>query len=182
MIVSGTLTRKTSKRTFAGILVCALAVLSLGIGCHEEETAIDSPPVNGQSLATEEPVQSPDREVMDADSDEEIEGYVSDGINSDDLPAIDDFVPVEQFAEMIHYVNPVYPAKELKAGVQGIVWVKVLVGRKGDVLDAVVYKTSGTKSLDKSALKAALENKFKPAIQDGKPVAMWVTYKVTFAI
>ncbi len=42
-------------------------------------------------------------------------------------------------------------------------------------------KTSGHKMLDESALKAAFKSKFTPATVDKKPVATWVTYKVSFA-
>ncbi len=182
MIVSGTLTRKTSRWTLAGILVCAVAVLSLGLGCQEDETSLDSAPINGQSIAAGEPTESADREVSDAEHNAEIKEDVSVRPEGEDLPTVDEFVPVEQIAEMVHYVQPEYPLDAQRAGIEGVVWVKALIGKKGDVLDAVVFKTSETASLDESAVKAARGNKFKPAMQQGRPVAMWVTYKVNFAI
>jgi protein TonB len=102
--------------------------------------------------------------------------------DEDYLPAIDEFVPVEIIAEMIHQVQPEYPRLARDVGLEGTVWVKVLVGKDGNVKDAVVYKSSGTTTLDQAAVKVAPENKFKPAIQNGRPVAMWVTYKVDFII
>lgn len=98
------------------------------------------------------------------------------------LPSVDEFVAVEQIAEMIHYETPVYPRLAEQAGLEGVVWIKALVGSNGDVRDAVVYKSSGTPSLDEAALKAAPACKFKPAIQNGRPVAMWVTYRVLFEL
>ena len=70
----------------------------------------------------------------------------------------------------------------MEAGLEGVVWVKALVGSDGSVRDAVVYKSSGTPSLDEAAVAAAPACKFKPAIQNGSPVAMWVTYKVEFVL
>jgi protein TonB len=104
-------------------------------------------------------------------------------IDEDDyLPSLDEFVPVEIIAEMIHYETPAYPRLAEQAGLEGLVWIKALVASDGSVRDAVVYKSSGTPALDDAAVKAAPACKFKPAIQNGRPVAMWVTYKVDFML
>ena len=98
------------------------------------------------------------------------------------LPGIDDFTPMETVPQMIKKTNPVYPKAEEENGVEGVVWVKALVGKTGAVLGAVVFKSSGNEALDASAIKAAVNNRFKPGIQNGKPVAAWISYKVAFAI
>jgi len=98
------------------------------------------------------------------------------------LPAIDEFVPVEVIAEMIYKEKPVYPRLAEQAGLEGTVWVKALVSKDGTVKDAAVYRSSGMASLDEAAVKAAFKCRYKPAIQNGRPVAMWVTYSVEFII
>jgi protein TonB len=104
-------------------------------------------------------------------------------IDEDDyLPSLDEFVPVEIIAEMIYYETPAYPRLAEQAGLEGLVWIKALVASDGSVRDAVVYKSSGTPALDEAALGAAPGCRFKPAIQNGRPVAMWVTYKVNFEL
>jgi protein TonB len=104
-------------------------------------------------------------------------------IDEDDyLPSMNEFVAVEIIAEMIYNEKPEYPRLAKTAGLEGLVWIKALVGSDGNVKDAVVYKSSGTVSLDEAALKVASKVKFKPAIQNGRPVAMWVTYKVDFTL
>jgi protein TonB len=104
-------------------------------------------------------------------------------IQDDDyLPSIDEFVPVEQVAEMIYRDQAVYPRLAEQAGREGTVWVKALVTKDGSVADAVVYKTSGIPSLDESAVASAYKYKYKPAIQNGRPVAMWVAYKIEFEL
>jgi protein TonB len=113
---------------------------------------------------------------------ETTQDIVVDIADEDYLPSIDEFVPVEIIAEMMYYETPGYPRLAEQAGLEGLVWVKALVGSDGNVKDAVVYKTSGTPSLDEAALAAAPKCKFKPAIQNGRPVAMWVTYKVNFEL
>ncbi len=100
----------------------------------------------------------------------------------DYLPAPDEFIPVEIYPEMIHEENPDYPRLAKQAGITGTVWVKALVDEQGNVLRAIVAKSSGTVSLDESAIDAAYKNKFKPGIQNGRPVKVWVTYPVEYTL
>jgi len=100
----------------------------------------------------------------------------------EDLPGIDDFVRVERPAEMVLRVAPSYPRIAEQAGIQGKVWIKVLVNKRGEVVDAVVFKSSGAKGLDMAALSVAWQNKFRPAVQNGEPVAVWVAYDVDFVL
>ncbi|UCG62658.1 MAG: energy transducer TonB [Candidatus Zixiibacteriota bacterium] len=111
------------------------------------------------------------------------EGDIVVDIADDDyLPAPDEFYPVEIYPEMIHQTTPEYPRLARQAGITGIVWVRALVDKEGNVRKAMVHKTSGTKSLDEAAVAAAYDNKFKPGIQNGRPVNCWVSYKVTFEL
>ena len=102
--------------------------------------------------------------------------------NEGPCSSIDEVIPVETVAEMTYYETPRYPRLPEQAGLEGTVWIKALVGKRGSVLDAVVYKSSGTPALDKAALAAAPKCRFNPATQDGKPICMWVTYKVEFSL
>ena len=103
------------------------------------------------------------------------------GSKADQYPNPDEFVKMTHPPEMIKKVTPEYSKKAIKAKMEGDVWVKVLVDTEGLVKKAMVQKTSGYEQLDKAALKAAYECKYKPADYEGKKVAAWVTYKVTFA-
>ena len=98
------------------------------------------------------------------------------------LPAPDDFVAVEIYPEMIYEHIPDYPRLAEQAGITGLVWVKSLVDEEGAVRKAILGKTSGVNSLDEAAVKAAYKCKFKPGIQNGRPVKVWVTYKVEFEL
>jgi len=102
--------------------------------------------------------------------------------DEDYLPSPNEFVPVEIMPEMIHQETPEYPRLAKQAGITGVVWVKALVDKEGNVRKAMVGKSSGTASLDDAAVKAAYKNKFKPGIQNGRPVNVWVTYKVIFEL
>lgn len=105
---------------------------------------------------------------------------VVDIAEEDYIPAMDEFVPVEVVPEMIYDEKPEYPRLAKQAGIEGLVWVKALVRTDGTVSKAAVYKSSGTAALDEAAVNAAYKNRYKPGIQNGRPVNVWVTYKVEF--
>ena len=99
------------------------------------------------------------------------------------MPAIDEFVPVETPAEMIYEHPPEYPRLAKQAGMEAVVWVKALVDKNGDVKKAVIYKSSGSKAgFDEAAVEAAYKCKYSPAIQNGRPVPIWVAYQVEFTL
>jgi len=97
-------------------------------------------------------------------------------------PKSDEFVKLDSVPEMIKMVNPEYPKEAKKKGIEGDVWIKSLIDKEGKVIKAIVSKSSGNKMLDKSALDAARDCKFSPGIQDDKPVACWISYKITFKL
>jgi TonB family protein len=102
--------------------------------------------------------------------------------SDEQLPSVDEFVPVEIYPQMIKEMKPEYPQAAKDSGVAGTVWVQALVDKKGKVRKVKLAKSSGHKELDESALKAAWGNEFSPAMQNDKPVAVWVTYKVGFSL
>ncbi|MFZ5980787.1 MAG: energy transducer TonB [Candidatus Zixiibacteriota bacterium] len=106
--------------------------------------------------------------------------YIAD--TTDYLPGIMEFVPVETLPEMVYEVKPEYPRLAKQAGLEAELWMRVLVGKQGKVLDAVVHKSSGMTAFDEAALQAAYKNKFKPAIQNHVPFLCWVSYKVEFTL
>ena len=99
------------------------------------------------------------------------------------MPRPDEFIAVEEMPVQVYEEKPVYPAMAERAGIEGVVWVRALVDREGKVRDAIVQKASGTNAgFEDAALEAAFKNRFKPAIQNGRPVAVWVSYKVVFEL
>lgn len=73
---------------------------------------------------------------------------------------------------------PAYPAAASAAHVQGEVTVRAVVGREGDVIDARVV--SGPPLLRDAALEAVERWRYRPYLQDGKPVAVATTAIVDF--
>lgn len=94
----------------------------------------------------------------------------------------EEFVAVEIMPVMVYEVKPEYPRLAEAAGLDGFVWIAVLVGKEGNVLKAEIAGYSGIESLDVAALAVAKQNRFKPGVQNGHPVSVWVTYKVEFIL
>ncbi len=99
-----------------------------------------------------------------------------------DLPDENEFIAVEILPEMIYEETPLYPEEAKEKKLEGTVYIKALIDKSGTVVDAKVSKTCGTELLDKAALAAAHKCKYKPAVQKGRPIAVWVTYKVEFKL
>ena len=68
---------------------------------------------------------------------------------------------------------PKYPKAALMNEEQGTVALAFLVSPDGKVTESKIDKSSGSKSLDKAALNAFSQCKFKPGTKDGKPDTLW---------
>jgi protein TonB len=98
----------------------------------------------------------------------------------DILPSPDQYIPVEEVPVAVERPAPEYPAMAIKAGIEGTVFVQLLVDKTGAVRDVRVLK--GPEILREAALKAAWKSVWRPAIQNKKPVAVWVAYPVKFKL
>jgi protein TonB len=76
-----------------------------------------------------------------------------------------------------------YPAISLRLQEQGVVSVRYQVAPDGSVSEVEVKKSSGSERLDDAAVAMVKRRwKFKPATQDGKPVAVWQEANVIFKL
>ena len=100
---------------------------------------------------------------------------------NEDEPGIDEFIPVEKMPDLVNQVNPVYPEEAKKNGIEGRVWVKALVSKEGNVKKAVAVK-SDNEIFNQAAIEAAMKYRFTPAMQSGKPVAVWVVMPFKFEL
>lgn len=86
----------------------------------------------------------------------------------------------ETLPEATLKVPPAYPDSARKAGIEGTVMVKALVGKDGIVMRVEIE--NGVAGLDAAALSAVKQWKFKPATADGQPRAVWVVVPVMFRL
>jgi protein TonB len=95
-------------------------------------------------------------------------------------PPPDEFVAYEEAPVLINLPPPVYPEMARQAEVEGTVTVRVLIGKDGKVVDAIV--ANGIPMLNDAALTAARRAVFRPALQQHKPVAVWVEIPMAFGL
>jgi D-alanyl-D-alanine endopeptidase (penicillin-binding protein 7) len=70
--------------------------------------------------------------------------------------------------------KPVWPKSSLRDENTGTVTLAFKVGTEGRVEDSTVKKSSGFVLLDEAAREGISRCQFRPATQDGKPVAAWM--------
>jgi protein TonB len=83
-------------------------------------------------------------------------------------------VPASQVGEpprFLHRVEPVYPPRAQRAGLEGAVQLRLRLSSGGRLLAAEVITGSGSPALDAAALEAARASRYEPARLDGAPVA-----------
>jgi len=84
------------------------------------------------------------------------------------------------FPPPVQYAPPEYPRAARDAGVQGTVWVQVLINQAGRVLDAKVSR--GIPGLDAAALACVRRWIFATRMQDGRPSPSAFEVPVRFAL
>ena len=77
---------------------------------------------------------------------------------------------------------PVYPPYSLRLRETGDLLLRVLVNEQGKVERAEVQKTSGHPRLDNAAREAAMKAAFKPYLEGGRAVPVWVVVPFSFKV
>jgi protein TonB len=132
------------------------------------------------------PIASEDEDIPDELTIDETEIDFTQPIDDAPPPPPEEEEPIVEFyalsdkPEVINRVEPAYPDLARKAGIEGMVVVKVLIGTKGDVEKVEVVKSHPM--LDDAAMDAAKQFKFKPGKQRDRFVKVWMTIPFTFRL
>ena len=84
-------------------------------------------------------------------------------------------------AEITSRAEPGYTREARRAGVQGIVVLKVLLSGDGKINRVRVIRRLPY-GLTENAIFATCKIKFKPAMKDGQPVSQWVEIQYGFRL
>jgi protein TonB len=103
-------------------------------------------------------------------------------IGDEEMPDINAFIPVEKEPQVVRGVKPEYPEIARRAGIEGVVWVKILVDKEGKPRKAVVIKSEAGEVLNQAAVSAAMQFLFTPAIMNQGPVSCWVVIPFRFQL
>lgn len=96
------------------------------------------------------------------------------------------FEVVEDNPEPLHGIAAIqqsveYPEIARKAGVEGLVIIRAAVDKNGNVIKTQVLKGIGA-GCDEAAAAAVAKAKFKPGMQRGIPVKVWVALPIRFRL
>ena len=97
-----------------------------------------------------------------------------------DTPALGTYVWVESLPEAIEKVRPVYPEAARSKGVSGQVMIQALISKTGTVVATIIVHS--IPALDEAAVHAVEGWRFRPAMTNGAPVAVWVAIPVKFTL
>lgn len=114
----------------------------------------------------------------------EEEREIAPEINQDILrhyPAHTDVSYSEDYV-ILYMVQPKYPPVELLDGIEGDVTVEILVNEDGLVENAWIVMTLGPRSFEEASLAAIRQFRFKPPVENGRPVPMWIRFQIRFRI
>jgi TonB family protein len=102
-------------------------------------------------------------------------------MSADDvLPEPGTFIAFADPPELLTALRPVYPRIALEAGVEGTVSLLAFIGKDGSVRDVRIE--SGIPMLDDAAVAAVRAARFRPALQNGEPVGVWIRIPVRFCL
>ena len=88
--------------------------------------------------------------------------------------------PVDGLSAIVQELE--YPPEPGLNGFHGLLVVRVLVEKNGEVSGAQVSQSSGHPSLDQAAIAAARAVKWRPGIENGKAVRAWAEVPMNLAI
>ncbi len=97
-------------------------------------------------------------------------------------------IQVDKMPVPISSAAPAYPELLRKAGIEGMVWLKLIVDQNGNPMKvSVVRSESNAKDgnafpFEQAAINAVYSWKFSPAVLNGKPVKVWVTVPFKFKL
>jgi len=105
---------------------------------------------------------------------------------SGDGPGVAPAAPVPVAPDMepprlVTRVTPSYPPLAIRARLPGTVVVQAVIGEDGSVEDVEVLRSSSPLFTD-SAVEAVRGWKYRPALQNGRPVRVYFTVRVEFRI
>ncbi|MDT8899761.1 TonB family protein [Anaeroselena agilis] len=99
-------------------------------------------------------------------------------------PGVSKGAPVKSARRLavVYSPAPEYPADARSQRWEGTVRVDVLIDENGLVQDVQLAASSGSSSLDRAALDCLRTWRFRPAYQDGRPIAVRATVPVVFRL
>jgi len=99
----------------------------------------------------------------------------------DDVPS---YVACDKMPGFLDQKKPRYPEMARIAGIEGKVFVSVLVAEDGRPMKSKVMKRipADCTVFDEVAIRSVMESRYYPAVQAGRPIRVWFTVPIRFQI
>lgn len=136
-------------------------------------------------------VPAPPVDITPAEPGEQTDDVEANVVSSwDDAPipppvrdtAAGPYVAFDRLPDPEYIAQPEYPALARQAGIEGTVYLKIRVGLDHRVHDAVVISSDVTPAMERAAVEAALECRYRPAMQGPVAVEVWVPMRIEFRL
>ncbi|HTD40604.1 MAG TPA: energy transducer TonB [Mucilaginibacter sp.] len=88
---------------------------------------------------------------------------------------------VDRFYQFLQY-NVKYPAEAVKYKVQGKVFISFVVERDGSLTDIKILRGIGSGCDEEAVRVVSISPKWKPGIQNGRPVRVQYTMPISFTL
>ncbi len=141
----------------------------------------DAEATNDQTIATQSELSATPSPALEQGTGDGQVQVQQDIVMTDEEPGMDAFVPVEKQPQIVKRVLPIYPDMAMRAGLEGTVWVKILVDKDGLPKKAVVIKSTA-EIFNESAITAGMAFIFTPAVMNNGPVKVWVAIPFKFVL
>lgn len=132
-----------------------------------------------ESFPTQDEVSSTTPTVSDEVGEIDGTGFIEEDIRINEDPP--EFMPVEVQPTPVKEIRPAYPQMAVRIGLEGVVWVKMLVEKDGKVSKTLLIKADSDVFVE-SALEAAKQWLFTPAQMNNGPVRVWVAVPFRFKL
>ena len=179
-----------NNRKLVRLLIPALASLAilLSWNCQENNISDSNKTVQSETTTQFKKAKNPEDtmtpeeiEQMKAELDINLAFYKTETRNKMQFVAYD--TPPEPIGGYrAIQANVVYPKLAISAGIEGMVIVQAFVDETGTVDEAIILKGFLDTGLDGAAIEAIEKAAFKPALQKGNPVGVWISIPINFKL
>jgi len=83
---------------------------------------------------------------------------------------------------VLNWTDPPYPEQARQQGAEGTVVLRVRVSASGQPEQVSVARSSGRSDFDETALAHVRRARFAPALKEGEPTPMTITFRVRFRL
>jgi periplasmic protein TonB len=107
-----------------------------------------------------------------------------DGGSSSSCDTVVEFVNCQNPPTVVSTPKLIYPEMARIAGLEGRVFVRVLISEEGRPMKAEIVKRipADQTMFDKEAVRIAMESKYTAGVQNGRKVRVWMTIPVRFTL